>query len=677
VIDVREHAYDDDPRRGHPDVRTILKDGQYFLLGNGLIQAAVQLSPAGEGTPVGLLIMNPEVLGKKRDALTMDPETGLEQTMLRIDEGRKASMPKPGGVRAFWTEWEGRPAVRAEWEGADFGVVETFFCPEDEAPILQRRVAVVNKRHSPRDLRLLLGLGGGLLEHRLPTPAGGEAAASLRYRLSGQESGLAAEWTEEEFRPEKEAAGRRPKSAASAVFGHALVDHFFRAAAAQLPACVSRSGRMDGSVWQYNREWVRDQSMVAQALAMLGEKETARTMLERLLREFVAEDGGAADSSERRAAEDAELDQNGLLLWSLETFFNWTGDIKLIEENWGKVSAAAEYPLSDGFRHQGSGLLVNRREYWERHGAHGIEPGLELAHQFFVSIGLSSAARLARILGRPEEADRWASESRRLRKAMLEDPRFGLVDGGRFIKRRGLDGSVQESITAREDSGLPDESPLARPGAHFLNPDTCAALPIALEFIPARSELTAATLEDLEGLWNQTWSGGGYGRYHVTSEPDSAGPWPFPSLFVARAHAETGEFEKVWRVLKWLESLPSGRTSAAWFEFYGERLAPPFPQVGIVPWTWAEIVFLLVRHVLGVRPEIDRLRLKPRVLSGLERLKSRLPLRNGFLNLEIAAGRQGVMADVRSSTEILDRSGEEVSVAYPDQGDFEVRIAFS
>ncbi len=51
MIDVQEYFYDDDPAQGHPDVRTKLKDVSYFFLGNGFIQAAVQVSPGGEGTP--------------------------------------------------------------------------------------------------------------------------------------------------------------------------------------------------------------------------------------------------------------------------------------------------------------------------------------------------------------------------------------------------------------------------------------------------------------------------------------------------------------------------------------------------------------------------------------------------------------------------------------------------
>ena len=72
MINVKEHIYHDDPNVGPPDVRTELKNVDYYFLGNGLIQAAVQAAPAGDGTPVGLLIMDPERLRKKRDALTMD-----------------------------------------------------------------------------------------------------------------------------------------------------------------------------------------------------------------------------------------------------------------------------------------------------------------------------------------------------------------------------------------------------------------------------------------------------------------------------------------------------------------------------------------------------------------------------------------------------------------------------
>ena len=43
-----------------------------------------------------------------------------------------------------------------------------------------------------------------------------------------------------------------------------------------------------------------------------------------------------------------------------------------------RITALAEYPLRPEFRHGPSGMLSGSREFWERHAAHGIEPGLEL-----------------------------------------------------------------------------------------------------------------------------------------------------------------------------------------------------------------------------------------------------------------------------------------------------------
>ena len=72
-MDMKEHIYADDPKVGHPDIRTYLEGVDYFFIGNGLIQAAVQVCRSGEGTPLGLLIMNPDRFGPKRAALPWLP----------------------------------------------------------------------------------------------------------------------------------------------------------------------------------------------------------------------------------------------------------------------------------------------------------------------------------------------------------------------------------------------------------------------------------------------------------------------------------------------------------------------------------------------------------------------------------------------------------------------------
>jgi hypothetical protein len=165
-------------------------------------------------------------------------------------------------------------------------------------------------------------------------------------------------------------------------------------------------------------------------------------------------------------------------------------------------------------------------------------------------------------------------------------------------------------------------------------------LPVAWEFVDPAGRPARRTLASMETLWNQRWKGGGYGRYHVTSEPDSPGPWPFASLFVARAALEAGQPAKTRHVLDWLGRVPGGR-AASWFEFYGPRPVPPYPQVGIIPWTWAEIVFLVVHHMLGVRPGADFLSLRPRLIPGVDRMDAELPLRDGRLELSVRRARRG------------------------------------
>jgi len=475
------------------------------------------------------------------------------------------------------------------------------------------------------------------------------------------------------------AAAREKWAAAPRLsFSDPLSERLGRVSQLQLASAASASGRMDASIWQYNREWVRDQAFVAIGHLMAGDSDVAATLLRRLLREFVTAEGGAMDSSEVRGPDEAELDQNGVLLYALDQYVRWTGDASIVEALWPRVVAVAEYPLRPEFAHQASGLLVNSREFWERHRIHGIAPGMELVHQVFVPIGLRAAARLAVAMRQPELAARWASHAERLRAAALTDRRHGFVRDGALVKRVNLDGTVQDRIEPVPDSMMPAGAPLLRPDAHWLNPDTCVTLPIAYRFVAPDSDLARRTLDSVEPLWNQEWQTGGYGRYHVSSEPDSPGGWPFASVFVARAAVEAGVPERAWRVLRWLDSAV-GAPAGSWFEFYGPRSSPPYPQVGVIPWTWSEVIALLVENVLGVRPRADGLHVAPRLLPGVEHASARLRLGTGTLTVNVT--RDAVrMPSARArvdGTLAAERPAAEVDVprAPHRDGDVEIDIA--
>jgi hypothetical protein len=278
----------------------------------------------------------------------------------------------------------------------------------------------------------------------------------------------------------------------------------------------------------------------------------------------------------------------------------------------------------------------------------------------------------------PELAARWASHAERLRAAALTDRRHGFVRDGALVKRVNLDGTVQDRIEPVPDSMMPAGAPLLRPDAHWLNPDTCVTLPIAYRFVAPDSDLARRTLDSVEPLWNQEWQTGGYGRYHVSSEPDSPGGWPFASVFVARAAVEAGVPERAWRVLRWLDSAV-GAPAGSWFEFYGPRSSPPYPQVGVIPWTWSEVIALLVENVLGVRPRADGLHVAPRLLPGVEHASARLRLGTGTLTVNVT--RDAVrMPSARArvdGTLAAERPAAEVDVprAPHRDGDVEIDIA--
>lgn len=673
MINANEHFHHDDPQQGHPDGRTRLKDAYYFFLGNGQIQAAVQIAPAGEGTPLGLLIMDPNRLGKKRDALSMSPQNGLEDTMLTVISPTTQERPTARQIQGDWFYDYHIPAVRIDWQTASLLISERLYCPDRATPRLIREVRLTNPGATTQKIVVQTGVHSNFVVKHLLLATAAEEVIYFCYHLLPNTGAIQLSILPSvTIQPELVHYWERTTRVD---FHSDLLQHYFHSSQMQLPAVVSPHAVVDASIWQYNGEWVRDHSMMALGMILAGHLELARKLLLRLVTDFVSDQGDTVDSSHQRATDEVELDQNGILLYVLKHYAFWTGDFDLVQTIWPKIELTAEFPLQQVFQHPRCGLLCNQREYWERHRIHGIEPGMELAYQFWVSQGLFAAAALAHSIGRPEQAARWYQASQRIKHALLHDPNYRLVDERGFIKRKRMDGSVQESISAQPSALLPKEVPLSSQGTHFLNPDTSAALPIAYGFIEPGSPIVAATMRSLEQLWNQTWDSGGYGRYHVTSEPDSPGAWPFPSLFLARAYLEVGEFDKVWRILNWLHAIPGGR-SGAWFEFYGERLAPPFPQVGVPPWTWAEMLLLLIQHSVGLQPGLEHVILRPKLLPGVDHVELDVPIRQHRLQVKIQRVPDQAAAGFRSSAAILEASATAARISYsPGDGWIEARIA--
>jgi hypothetical protein len=653
LTDASEHFYSDDPEQGHSDVRTRLKDAAYFFLGNSMILAAVQHAPSGDGTPLGLLIMDPEKPGAKRASLTMDPHNGLESTRVHIQyKGRVHTASER--IVTGWEKTSLRSVVKVRWRTSVFLVRERFSCPDHNIPRLIREVEI--KSRVPQLVKAVFktGISGQSVSWSLSLNERIPQRFFVIYELAEQGLQIKMQRVKPKISPKENS----PENSmpARVFFHHPLMDLLFTSSRNQLTAVIAKSGKVDAGIWQHNRESVRDNAMIARGLLQAGQPRRTRIILDRLLREFVQADGSIVDSSQVQETDEAELDQNGILLHTVRQYYAWSGDLEWIKSHWKTIQALANFPLRKKFRHNPSGLLVNQREFWGRRRFHGIRRGMELACQVFVSVGLDAAAGLAGCVGDLESSRCWEAESRRLKHTVLEDSSYGLVHEGCLIKRRGIRGSVQNNIQMEKHDKKPLDVPLSQPGKHELNPDSVTALSIALGFISPESPLAQRTLDELEQLWNQAWAGGGYGRYNVHSEPDSPGPWPFASLFIARANLEAGNEQTAWKVLRWLNSLP-GAMAGTWFEFYGPCLSPPFPQVGIPPWTWSEVLQFIVCHMIGIRPGLESLTIQPNLLPGIHEIQANFPLRKRRLALNII--RSGEKTRIISNTgfEMLDGGG--------------------
>ena len=288
-------------------------------------------------------------------------------------------------------------------------------------------------------------------------------------------------------------------------------------------------------------------------------------------------------------------------------------------------------------------MLSGCREFWERHAAHGIEPGLET--------GLP-AVRVARPRERgaprgPRGPDgrvvALGGEGRASCATRCWRTRvYALHDARGFIKRRLLDGAVQESIVAQ----TPDAG--CRPASRSPPTALTCSIRTRAAFCRSCSALVDAARARRRGRRStgRARSGTRRGQRRLRPLPRQLGARLARRMAVRldlrRAGAGRGGRlgARVARSCAG-SATTDGSASGAWFEFNGPRLAPPFPQVGIIPWTWAELILLFVHHVLGVRPGADGIRVRPRLLPGMRGVDARIPVRDGWLSLELARRPRG------------------------------------
>ena len=563
---------------------------------------------------------------------------GFDRTLIEIHINGKKYIPNPDLLKVYWDNDKSIPTVRIEWMAENIHIIEELFCPDYTSPMVLRNISLKNESQKKiqGELFIDMDISEKIFQNKrkfqFTIVSENEKKFQFAYSINKDLKGnVLVELIEKQVTFNN--YEKYWQSINKVNLGNDIFNFLYNTSKNQIGATLAHNGMMDASVWQYNLEWVRDLSNVSLGMTMSGQFDKARKILTRLICDFVDEDGSTIDSSRKRPLSEVELDQNGILLYAIWTYRNWTDDVSIIKDNWEKIKLIAGFPIQDVFLDKASGLLKNSREYWERHDTHGVTKGFELTYELFPIIGLEKASEFAIEMGEKELSKKWKQASDNLKKAFLTHPKFALIDDGHFIKRRKENGALHYNFEPPDKTKLPKEMPLREEMENAVDPDSSSALPIAYELIDPKSDLAKNTLEHLEKLWNQRWSSGGYARYNVKSEPDTPGPWPFATMFIARAYLENENQPKVLRALQWMYE--KSRFSGSWFESYCWRPSPPLPPISVIPWTWAENIVFFIHHLIGLRPLKDKIIIRPKLLDLTTKIDGKFTVKNTTFKLVI------------------------------------------
>jgi hypothetical protein len=668
---IKAAPQDDQARKGQPAEdssyatlkRAFIQGREYFVLRSGrirLIAQADQVDLAPAFLWLAFDARDNRQTARKENALNFGNGAGLANSALQVLLGGFPFTALGHETQTRWVAIDGIPAVEAEWWAGGLLVTEHFFALQDSGVFVRRTNLSSRNLGGPEEVTLRLSLppgacverDGWLVQENTRARLALACAASVPSRFHPEQADveigplaipiggsvtvdtfLSVGILPDDHLPEPphnldQILGRTRgawSAASSLVTEDATVREVFDKARFGLPAMVADNGVMDAGIFEYGAQWVRDTSNTLLGLVHAGHFELARSGFVHVLETMVSAGGNAMIGSVFADPDREQFDQMGELIHALRSYRDWSGDDALIHEYRAKFLALIERPLRAEFRHT-SGMVHNRREFWER----TLDDGCELAYQTYVILGLRDAAALAGPLGAADRAARWRSEADSIQNAMLSHPSFALVEQDRLIKRRSVEGRWERFIRF---PAAAQDVPMKTEQVHLAEPDSTMALPIALGVVDPQSTLAHNTLDELEKLWNARWFGGGYERYHSSGQVDQPGPWTFASCFILRAQHEAGLLDRSRRTLEWLNTVQGGR-AGAWFEEI-PLVRSQAATAGILPWTSGEISLFVVRHVLGIRFEDGEVVVRPRLYPGSPLVRADLRFRTGRLLLEV------------------------------------------
>ncbi len=649
----------------NPDYMNSFQKGrEYYFLRSGKTQFILQADQTGTLPAFTWMAFNaniPSQSASKKSALNYTPGSNFGESALQVILGDVSFTSLSFNSKVKWVVMDSMPAVECSWWAGGVKVTERYSASDQPNRIL-RNITLTSS-----DL-----LGNDSVRLRLTVPKGSFKVTSAGLLSAKPEGNIGIDitemsgklsfsnWTRDVENGTLESpliplapdaavkigtsisfsfpADKTPAPIWNEEANHyrklsviqaddSLIGSLYQNASSALTGLTAGSGRMDAGVFEYGNQWVRDGSNVAMGLIYSGAFESARSLLTYILADLVNDQGTTVVAGGFDAPDREEFDQMGVLMHCLKLFGEWTGDYSLVKNYRNKIIAMVERPLNPVFR-DATGMVHNRREFWER----TFSDAYELAYQTYMVQGLRDAAALSDILGVPEKAGKWKHEADVFLEAMVAHPTKSLVVDGAFIKRRNVDGDATGITTGRQLS-YKNDAPGPTEFNHRLNPDATYALPVMFGLIDPKSGLAKKSLDKLESIWDARWFGGGYERYHSSSQIDQPGPWTFGTAFIARAQHFAGMYDRSRRSLQWLRNIEGGN-AGAWFEEIPLNRSQ-VPYSGIVPWTSAEVTSFVVQQWLGISIAGNEIRIRPALYAGDQKVSARLRFRTGFIRIEL------------------------------------------
>ncbi len=193
----------------------------------------------------------------------------------------------------------------------------------------------------------------------------------------------------------------------------------------------------------YERSWIRDGSMISEALLRLGLAEVVREYIDWYVG-FQYSDGKVPCCVDTRGADPVpENDSHGELIYLIAEYFRHTHDRALVERVWSHVAAAVNY--IDALRHQRMTDQYRNTAFYGlvpksiSHEGYSAKPMHSYWDDFFVAKGLADATFLAEALG-------YATDQKRFATIRDEFERDLLASIGRSMEMHKIDyipGSVE------------------------------------------------------------------------------------------------------------------------------------------------------------------------------------------------------------------------------------------